>query len=157
MQGIGLGLEGLQVREADMESSAGTPRSSPPTTTEYARPVAIPQTTIPIYPPAIQSHSLPPQPTRPWSTHAGRVSPIKEEQQAIPVASASERKQEERPSNPLLDVTHARVSSNGRGALYPGSVFKGTQTSGRSAYDVEVHFVVCFAFLSSLSRNMLIQ
>ncbi|EIW66431.1 hypothetical protein M231_02332 [Tremella mesenterica] len=40
--------------------------------------------------------------------------------------------------DPLLDITSTRIPSIGRGALHPGSIFRGTQTSGRSAYDVEV-------------------
>ncbi|GMK59876.1 hypothetical protein CspeluHIS016_0900930 [Cutaneotrichosporon spelunceum] len=48
--------------------------------------------------------------------------------------------------NPLLDVGRARVRSDPRGCLYPGSVFKGTQRSGRSAYDVEIRLIdVSFA------------
>lgn len=52
-------------------------------------------------------------------------------------------KARDKPYQPLLDVTSERVSNAGRGALYAGSVFKGTQTSGRSAYDVEIRFLVC--------------
>ncbi|BEI86057.1 hypothetical protein CcaverHIS002_0603440 [Cutaneotrichosporon cavernicola] len=43
--------------------------------------------------------------------------------------------------NPLLDVGRGRARSDPRGCLYPGAVFKGTQRSGRSAYDVEIRLV----------------
>lgn len=102
-------------------------------------------------PPGLQSHSLPSQHTRPWTTHSsghpGRVSPIREESGLTSGAQSEERRSggEDRPSNPVLDVTRTRMSNLGRGALYPGAVFKGTQTSGRSAYDVEVRFIVCLS------------
>ncbi len=44
--------------------------------------------------------------------------------------------------NPLLDIARLRIPSKGRGALAPGAVFRGTQTSGRSSYEVEVRIVV---------------
>lgn len=44
--------------------------------------------------------------------------------------------------NTLLDLLQSRINSNGKGALYPGASFKGTQTSGRSAYEVEVKIAV---------------
>jgi hypothetical protein len=44
--------------------------------------------------------------------------------------------------NPLLDIARLRVPSKGRGVLVPGAVFRGTQTSGRSSYEVEVRIVV---------------
>lgn len=89
------------------------------------------------------SQSLPTQHARPWST-APRPEPIPEsrENTPSPVPSLSKREGEDIVANPLLDVTKARVPSVGRGPLYPGSIFKGTQTSGRSAYEVEVKLLV---------------
>ncbi|KZT56384.1 hypothetical protein CALCODRAFT_497411 [Calocera cornea HHB12733] len=44
------------------------------------------------------------------------------------------------------DITHLKRRSDGRGCLYPGSVFSGTQRSGRNSYDVTVTIVdVSFA------------
>lgn len=45
---------------------------------------------------------------------------------------------EERASNPLLEVGSRGVPSTARGCLYPGSVFRGTQSSGRNSYDVQI-------------------
>ncbi len=44
--------------------------------------------------------------------------------------------------DPLLDIARLRVPSAGRGVLRPGALFRGTQTSGRSSYDVEVRILV---------------
>lgn len=44
--------------------------------------------------------------------------------------------------NPLLEVGKIKMPSIGRGCLFPGSVFKGKQTSGRSSYEVEVRILV---------------
>jgi hypothetical protein len=85
------------------------------------------------------SQSLPTQHARPWST-APRPEPIPESRENTP--SRFEREGEDIVANPLLDVTKARIPSVGRGPLYPGSIFKGTQTSGRSAYEVEVKLLV---------------
>lgn len=43
--------------------------------------------------------------------------------------------------NPLLDIGRLRRPSQGRGTLYPGSIFRGKQTSGRSSYEVEVRIL----------------
>ncbi|KAJ3817292.1 vacuolar import and degradation protein-domain-containing protein [Lentinula raphanica] len=43
--------------------------------------------------------------------------------------------------SPLTDITRLRVRSQGNHCLYPGAVFKGTQRSGRSSYDVHVTIV----------------
>ncbi|KAG1754586.1 vacuolar import and degradation protein-domain-containing protein [Suillus lakei] len=43
--------------------------------------------------------------------------------------------------NPLLDITHIRVRSQGHHCLYPGAVFQGTQKSGRNSYEVNVNIV----------------
>jgi len=44
------------------------------------------------------------------------------------------------------DITYVKRRSDGRGCLYPGSVFSGTQRSGRNSYDVTVTIVdVSFA------------
>jgi hypothetical protein len=47
--------------------------------------------------------------------------------------------------NPLLDISRLRVPSKGRGVLQPGALFRGTQTSGRSSYEVEVRILVSVA------------
>ncbi|KAF9520590.1 hypothetical protein BS47DRAFT_1323666 [Hydnum rufescens UP504] len=43
--------------------------------------------------------------------------------------------------SPYTDITRLRVKSEGRGALYPGSVFSGSQRSGANSYDVTVTIV----------------
>jgi hypothetical protein len=54
-------------------------------------------------------------------------------------------------SNPILEVGRRRVPSVGRGCLFPGSLFRGKQTSGRSSYDVEVRILVSVNVLSTFS------
>lgn len=92
------------------------------------------------------SQSLPSQLPQPWTTTKPVPSPPSNARglAASPKPDAATRSKEkmDQPPNPLLDITRTRVRSIGRGPLYPGSVFKGTQTSGRSAYDVEVKFLV---------------
>ncbi|EAL17811.1 hypothetical protein CNBL0730 [Cryptococcus deneoformans B-3501A] len=91
------------------------------------------------------SQSLPSQLPQPWTTTKPVPSPPSNARglAASPKPDAATRSKEkmDQPPNPLLDITRTRVRSIGRGPLYPGSVFKGTQTSGRSAYDVEVKFL----------------
>ena len=90
------------------------------------------------------SQSLPTQHTRPWTT-ASLVPPVipemAEERERTP-APAIKREDADHPPNPLLDIGTTRMPSIGRGALYPGSIFRGTQTSGRSAYEVEIKLLV---------------
>lgn len=92
------------------------------------------------------SQSLPSQLARPWTTSKPASSSSSNARRLTPPpkSEATNRRKEriDQPPNPLLDITRMRVRSLGRGPLYPGSVFKGTQTSGRSAYDVEVKFLV---------------
>ena len=138
-EGIGLGLS---VRDEVMRVGF------PPTV--CSQPVGM-HTNTPSPPPRSYAQSLPKEPTRPWKTATTTTSPFPEVGERIaslPVSS----EEAERPANPLLDVTKARVTSAGRGALYSGSVFRGTQTSGRSAYEVEVRFLVGFALVLAFFR-----
>jgi hypothetical protein len=63
----------------------------------------------------------------------------------------------ETPPNPLLDIARLRRSSHGRGTLYPGSVFRGKQTSGRSSYEVEVRILDVDFASSTLSGYLSIS
>jgi hypothetical protein len=100
--------------------------------------------------------SLPAMATRPWTTSTNaKTTPSASAYTAHPAPSVSggkghraaydAAKAADKPYQPLLDITSERVSNTGKGALYAGSVFRGTQTSGRSAYDVEIRFLVRFA------------
>lgn len=117
-------------------------------------PVPIPRTTghplsdQPSPPP--HSQSLPSQRIKPWMTAQNVVPHVIPERMVAPsqararqtaTAYTCEQGNDDLP-NPLLDVAKARMPNVGRGALYPGSIFRGTQTSGRSAYEVEVRFLV---------------
>lgn len=92
------------------------------------------------------SQSLPSQLPQPWTTTKPASSSPGNTRGLIespkPEATSRSKEKMDQPPNPLLDITKMRVRSIDRGPLYPGSVFKGTQTSGRSAYDVEVKFLV---------------
>jgi hypothetical protein len=59
--------------------------------------------------------------------------------------------------NPLLDIGRCPRSSGGRGTLYPGSIFRGKQTSGRSSYEVEVRILDVDFASSTLSGYLSIS
>ena len=152
----GLGIRGLTVddmigrsrhtsmdREHEQESvlSMDIPQQS-----QSPTPLEIPSHPSSVTPLYHHSQSLPAQHPKPWTTATAPSG-------ASPVTVTTRRPPSPNPRdnfdlapdvmpNPLLDVTKARIPSIGRGALYPGSVFRGTQTSGRSAYEVEVKFLV---------------
>lgn len=43
--------------------------------------------------------------------------------------------------DPMQDISRLRIPSKGRGCLYPGSIFSGTQKSGKLSYDVTVEIL----------------
>jgi glucose-induced degradation protein 4 len=94
---------------------------SQPTTLSTSRPVAL----------SIHTHSTTPRPV----THQSRNNTSKDTLSHSPRVSSSS-------PDPLLDITHIRVRSQGHHCLYPGSVFQGTQKSGRNSYEVTVNIVV---------------
>jgi hypothetical protein len=167
---MGLGLHGIEdePRGRRMSVDSSSPESDnadlpPPCVRDrsdgfsFPRPMSIPTTLSP--PDVLHSQSLPSKHPRPWST-ALPASAIPEGREATPspASTASPKRdaeERERPPNPLLDVTKARVPSVGRGALYPGSIFKGTQTSGRSAYEVEVRLLVRFLLMPCDNRALM--
>lgn len=152
--GLGLSLVGVQldenrsrfdrsIQEDDRrtETPSPLPLPPPPPTLPHAVPIPL-SAALPIIP-SFHSQSLPSQHTRPWTTATPNIPTVPEHRPLWPATPTTARVDEvERPPNPVLDVTQARLPSIGRGALYAGSVFKGTQTSGRSAYEVEVRLLV---------------
>ncbi|WVN87193.1 uncharacterized protein L203_102370 [Cryptococcus depauperatus CBS 7841] len=56
-----------------------------------------------------------------------------------------------------LSMTAVRAPCIGRGDLYPGSVFKGSQTSGRSSYEVEIRILDVNFAQSTLSGYLSIS
>ncbi|WWC60435.1 uncharacterized protein I303_103007 [Kwoniella dejecticola CBS 10117] len=152
--GLGLGLRGIDLEDKtesvisndeEHATSRETIPSPDPSTPQRDRHLE----SSPPEPSGL-SRSLPTHHPRPWRTALPR-SPLHAISNDFPAtperistprdAGLSEIEEYDRPPNPLLDVTKARVPSIGRGALYPGSIFRGTQTSGRSAYEVEIQFV----------------
>ncbi|KAL1410713.1 hypothetical protein Q8F55_001655 [Vanrija albida] len=85
--------------------------------------------------PPLHSKSLPAASAAPWTSFRA----VKEKSKEMPASAVPE--QEECAPNPLLDVTRLRVRSSTYGCLYPGSKFHGTQSSGRSEYEVDVTIV----------------
>lgn len=105
-------------------------------------------------PPSICSQSLPNQHIRSWTSSPSstiNASSSSRVSQPIPppreTSAETSRSDNERLPNPLLDVCRARMPSGGRGALHAGAIFRGTQTSGRSAYEVEVQLMVSYLLL----------
>lgn len=87
--------------------------------------------------PTLHSKSLPPTRTAPWATAKSTRSALSSAPAPMTPAKR-EIVEEERASNPLLEVGTRGVPSTTRGCLYPGSVFRGTQSSGRNSYDVQI-------------------
>ncbi|WVQ78902.1 hypothetical protein IAT38_000993 [Cryptococcus sp. DSM 104549] len=156
----GLGLRGIgeDAGEGDGEGGAREERLDSKTITSSSLTPSPPPTHV-------LSQSLPSQHPHPWTTSKSPKppSPLSDQLGRTPSPSplaappAARRYEEDRPADPLVDLTQMRVPNAGRGALYPGSVFKGTQTSGRSAYDVEVRFLDVNFPESSLSGYLSIS
>lgn len=89
------------------------------------------------------STSLPAPPMSPWATVPSLAAITAAATAAATPSSVKPAAldEEEHPANPLLDVTRSSVKSQGRGCLYPGSIFRGTQNSGRSSYEVDIEIV----------------
>lgn len=87
-------------------------------------------------PTLLHSKSLPAARTAPWETASAATAFARSSMPAPP--SAKRDMADERASNPLLEVGSRGVPSTARGCLYPGSVFRGTQSSGRNSYDVQI-------------------
>ncbi|TXT16087.1 hypothetical protein VHUM_00590 [Vanrija humicola] len=133
-------------RDTVMATSPSTPRSPLPDVDELSSlpptsPLGIPtrqvsSLSISTSPsPPLHSKSLPAANAAPWASfRAGKEKPKE-------FASAVPEQEEECAPNPLLDVTRLRVPSSTYGCLYPGSKFHGTQSSGRSEYEVDVTIV----------------
>lgn len=147
---IGLGLRGVRLRESSVEGSDATDGSSSSgeETTRYRPPPIniVPQPAVPRSV-TIQAQSLPAESPRPWSAPvpAQPLATPRIDEEAKPVDSLPPQavaQEKDVLPNRLLDVCRSRIDSAGKGALHPGSVFKGTQTSGRSAYEVEINIVV---------------
>ncbi|ODO04965.1 hypothetical protein I350_05576 [Cryptococcus amylolentus CBS 6273] len=93
--------------------------------------------------------------SRPQSTSSSSLasspSPLPPPPKAIlPASSKSETispidiwnaTRDEGPPHRINQVANLRQPNVCRGSIYPGSVFKGKQTSGRSSYDVEIRFL----------------
>lgn len=109
------------------EPSSATLSSSSSQSQAIPVPQREPETSV------LHAKSLPPARTSPWATVSKPPAPV--------AAPAPTPLPTDIGNNPLLDVGRARVRSEPRGCLYPGSVFKGTQRSGRSAYDVEIRLL----------------
>lgn len=135
---LGLGLRGVRVNDGSSGSSpipeAGgrSPVEGTEDGEEPSKPIAVPvETERSTTPDTAPNVSIEPSPT--W-----RQSPP-------PIGSANpptDTKPDDSVPIRLLEVCKQRINSKGKGALHPGSTFKGTQTSGRSAYEVEVKIAV---------------
>lgn len=143
---LGLGLRGMRLREESVESSttsgsemADGSSSGEETARSRPEPIAIAQHPASASASSLHAQSLPHEASRSWTTQAStRVPTARREESVEPEVEV----EKDVVPNPLLDICRSRIDSSGKGALYPGSIFKGTQTSGRSAYEVEVRIVV---------------
>lgn len=170
-----VGVEHAKQASPSLDLSDSSLSPSPSPVDDPAQPVAIPpagpnsssnsnssfhpHSQAPFHPASMSlalPRSLPAPATRPWASSTNvTTAPSASAHTAHTLHSASSgkgnraaydaAKAADKPYQPLLDITSERVSNTGKGALYAGSVFRGTQTSGRSAYDVEIRFLVRFA------------
>ena len=137
---LGLGLRGVRVSDGS-SGSGSSPRTSlegrspvESAEEEPSRPTAVPAETE--RSPQRDATPLTPADTaQPWrypsSTTTDTIyTETKKADDTVPIR--------------ILEVAKSRINSRGKGALHPGSTFKGTQTSGRSAYEVEVKIAVRF-------------
>lgn len=154
---IGLGLRGIRLRETSAQSTqSSTGSQETDSSASEEEPVRPRQEPISILAPptlhpdtsnsTIQSQSLPPEPSRSWSSTSRPSLPVPAPAPApahgVEEDTIPEEETDNTVPNNLLDICKSRIDSSGKGALHPGSIFKGTQTSGRSAYEVEVKIVV---------------
>jgi hypothetical protein len=133
---LGLGLRGVRVNDGSSGSSpiheAGGRSPVEGAEEEPSKPMTGPPETD-----RIPSHDKTPDaPIE--SSQVWRHSP--------PPTGASNHQTDTKPDDSvpirILEVCKSRINSKGKGALHPGATFKGTQTSGRSAYEVEVKIAV---------------
>jgi hypothetical protein len=142
---LGLGLRGVRVNDGSSGSSpipeAGGRSPVEGAEEEPSKPMTVPPETdripshgkapdAPIEPSQVWRHSPPP-------TGASNHPTNTKSDDSVPIR--------------ILEVCKSRINSKGKGALHPGATFKGTQTSGRSAYEVEVKIAVR-PFLPLISR-----
>lgn len=76
----------------------------------------------------------------PYAEGSTQSSQTRREAKEIPPSNNITWFKPHRP-DPLRDPTRLRVPPQGRGCLYPGSVFRGTQKSGALSYDVTVEIL----------------
>lgn len=99
-----------------------------------------------------------PTPSPPPVIHNARVEePVRYTHRAGPSTIPTRQSYTEHLPNPLLDIGRLRRPSQGRGTLYPGSIFRGKQTSGRSSYEVEVRILDVDFPMSTLSGYLSIS
>ena len=55
--------------------------------------------------------------------------------------------------DPYADITRLRIRSQAHHCLYPGSIFQGTQKSGRNSYDVHVTIVASHRMLKAFASK----
>jgi hypothetical protein len=133
---LGLGLRGVRVNDGSSESSpiteAGGRSPVEGTEEERMKPMTVPPETE-----RIPSHDKTPDTP---------IEPAQTWRHTTPPTGASNQSTDTKPDDSvpirILEVCKSRIDSKGKGALHPGAIFKGTQTSGRSAYEVEVKIAV---------------
>ena len=82
----------------------------------------------------------------PIDTSSSSQAPVAQRPELASISRSANARQRSYAASPdpLLDITHLRVRSQGHHCLYPGASFQGTQKSGRNSYEVNVTIVVCF-------------
>lgn len=85
--------------------------------------------------------SSPPHESEPMTTRQG-IETRSHVDSSKTTATTTTKPTSYQPCNPLVDIRRLeRPSTRSRGTLYPSSLFRGKQTSGRSSYDVQVRIL----------------
>jgi len=135
---LGLGLRGVRVNDGSSGSSP-IPEAGGRSPVERSEEEPSKSMTVPLEP---DSERMPRLDTTPsTSIEAAQVW-----RHSPPPTGTTKHTTDTKPDDSvpirILEVCKSRINSKGKGALHPGTTFKGTQTSGRSAYEVEVKIAV---------------
>jgi len=133
---LGLGLRGVRVNDGSSGSSP-RPESGGRSPVEGTEEEPSKAGTVPP-----ETERVPTLDTTPDTS----IEPAQVWRHSLPPTAKTEHTTDTKPDDSvpirILEVCKSRINSKGKGALHPGATFKGTQTSGRSAYEVEVKIAV---------------
>lgn len=136
---LGLGLRSVRVNDGSSGSSPTPEAGEAGGRSPAERIEEEPSKPVTVLPKPDRTSSLDTRPDTP-------IEPAQVWRHSPPPTGTTEHTTDTKPDDSvpirILEVCKSRINSKGKGALHPGATFKGTQTSGRSAYEVEVKIAV---------------